>query len=555
MKKFTLLILVMLVFATNTRADVEWTVWEGESTKTNVSLNPVSFTNIEAGDLICVYGTGTLSKGLHKQTGDGWTWGDISGYTATETGTDADYYYTVDADLVTLLGSNDLKSFIIGNWDSGTITKVSVKKKTSMIKTVLSEDSKTTSTFEYTIPSSSLANMVAGDYVYIAAERQSKEESESYKLEFKNASDWSYYTTIYNYNHDMWWSVPNNSVKDNNLYIYGEHYNTDGVYLYHPIPSFSIGSIGYATFSANQQVTAPASVTAYKGEISGDNLVLTPFTDNVIPANTGAIIKGDEGAVLEFTASSEETSETSGLIACTTATDVTTLPSGFDYYVLYPGTGERADELALSSLLSNFGGWNADITWDSGTYTLTYTKATGNGEGGWVGADWSAYDKLKLTFSANTLDQEATFYVAYSGHDDATTEGELAQGAKTVTINLNSDYKNSIGNFSIYSSATTGSLTFESAALIDNDGATVAEFRKTTSGTLAANKAYLKIANGSGARALKIVIGNDDITDISTVEEKKPVVNDGRIYNLNGQVVTNPSRGIYIKNGKKYVIE
>lgn len=553
--RLKLLTLAVLSFVSTAKADVEWVIWEGTATQTNVSLNPVNFTNIEAGDRICVSGTGTLSKALHKQTGDLWTWGDISGYTATETGTDADYYYTVDADLVTLLGSKDLKSFIIGNWDKGTITKISIKKKSSMIKTLLADESKTTSTFEYTIPSSSLANMVAGDYVYIPATQQSKEESESYKLEFKNASDWSYYTTIYNYNHDMWWSVPDNTVKDNNLYIYGEHYCTTGVYLLHPVPSFSIGSIGYATFSASQEVTAPNSVTAYKGTISGDQLVLTPFTNNVIPANTGAIIAGDEGAVLEFTASSEGSIETSDLIACTAATDVTTLAdSGYDLYVLYPGTGASESALALSSLLGNFGGWNSDIAWNSNTYTVTYTKSTGNGEGGWVGADWSAYDKLKLTFSANTLDQEATCYVAYNGHDDATTEGKLAQGKTTVTIDLNSDYKNAIGNFSIYSTATSGSLTFESAALIDSDGATVAEFRKTTSGTLAANKAYLKIAKGAEVRAFSITFDENETTAISGVTSL-PAKQDGRIYNLSGQQVRHMGKGFYIKNGKKILVK
>lgn len=553
--------MAVLSFVSTAKADVEWVIWEGTATETNVSLNPVNFTNIEAGDRICVSGTGTLSKGLHKQTGDEWTWGDISGYTATETGTDADYYYTVDADLVTLLGSKDLKSFIIGNWKEGTITKISIKKKSSMIKTLLEDESKTTSTFEYTIPSSSLANMVAGDYVYIPATQQSKEDSESYKLEFKNVSDWSYYATIYNYNHDMWWSVPDNTVKDNNLYIYGEHYTTTGVYLLHPVPSFSIGSIGYATFSASQEVTAPNSVTAYKGTISGDKLVLKPFTNNVIPANTGAIIAGDEGAVLEFTASSEGSIETSDLIACTAATDVTTLAdSGYDLYVLYPGTGASESALALSSLLGNFGDWNADIAWDSSTYTATYTKSTENGEGGWVGADWSAYDKLKLTFSSNTLDAAATFYVAYDGHDEATTEATLAQGeTASIEIALNGDYKGSIGNFSMWSSATTGSVTFESAALIDSDGATVAEFRKTTSGTLAANKAYLRIPHSAEVRSFSFAFEDEETTGIESLTLNPRGVRDseseGRIYNLAGQRISKVQKGLNIVNGKKVLVK
>lgn len=569
MKKFTLLLLVALAFATNTRADVEWTIWEGSVTGGNAQgASKLDLSALEAGDIIYVYGSGTLSKAIYRISGNDWsTWTALQSYSPAVSDGD-NYYHVITEDFLTNFNysSDDTKSWAVGNWNAGTITKVTIRKSSSMIKTVLSTDSKSEDTFEYTIPKNDFAKMTAGDYIYLPASRRNEVAEKNYKVEFKEAEDdWTTYNTLWGPTHDIIWQVTSSTIddgiKDHPLYVYGELYNVTGVYLYHPIPSFSIGSIGYATFSANQQVTAPASVTAYKATVNGGYVALTPFTNNVIPANTGAIIKGDEGAVLEFLASNESTSETSDLIACTSATDVTTLAeSGYDLYVLYPGTGESEDELPLSTLLGNFGGWNPSITWNPSTYTATYTEQTGNGEGGWVGADWSAYDKLKLNFSANTLDADATFYVAYSGHDDATTQATLSRGStSSIEIELNSDYKNAIGNFSMFSNATSGSITFESAALIDNDGATVAEFRKTTSGTLAANKAYLKIpVAGSGsspARALRIVFGGD-ITEINSVEEKKPVIiNDNVIYNLNGQVVTNPSNGIYIKNGKKFIVK
>jgi hypothetical protein len=31
--------------------------------------------------------------------------------------------------------------------------------------------------------------------------------------------------------------------------------------------------------------------------------------------------------------------------------------------------------------------------------------------------------------------------------------------------------------------------------------------------------------------------------------------NDNKIYSLSGQLINNPSKGIYIKNGKKYVVK
>lgn len=554
MKKFTLSLLVMLLgIAMNTRADVEWSIFSGSMAAgdwaKSLDADATWCKALEAGDQLV--GTATIDTGKESDYSIQLYYGDtfISDFTYSE-GTIS---YTLTAGDITNLQTADKGMKLKGK--NFTLTSLKVKKAKSAIKTTISATG-STGYWDTSVdfPSNSLANAVENDYVLVNLSSSASGSQGKVGMSSNGTDTYGFNEYVQAFAGIVTSDMAGEGTK--NGYVQGKNITVSSAALYHPLSSFSIGSIGYATFSASQQVTAPEGVTAYKATVNGSSVELTQFTDNVIPANTGAIIAGDEGAVLEFTASSAETSETSGLIACTTATDVTTLPSGFDYYVLYPGTGERADELALSSLLSHFGGWNADITWDSGTYTLTYTKATGNGEGGWVGADWSAYDKLKLTFSANTLDQEATFYVAYSGHDDATTEGELAQGAKTVTINLNSDYKNSIGNFSIYSSATTGSLTFESAALIDNDGATVAEFRKTTSGTLAANKAYLKIANGSGsARALKIVFGGDEVTGITTATEKKPTVDDERIYNLSGQVVTNPSHGIYIKNGKKFIVE
>ena len=47
-----------------------------------------------------------------------------------------------------------------------------------------------------------------------------------------------------------------------------------------------------------------------------------------------------------------------------------------------------------------------------------------------------------------------------------------------------------------------------------------------------------------------------DGTEINSVEDKRPATIDSDIiYNLGGQVVKNPSRGIYIKNGKKFIVE
>ena len=82
-----------------------------------------------------------------------------------------------------------------------------------------------------------------------------------------------------------------------------------------------------------------------------------------------------------------------------------------------------------------------------------------------------------------------------------------------------------------------------------------AQFTKVTSGSIAAGKAFLKLANsGSGARELNVVFADDEATGVADVRCKMA---DGRndFYNLNGQKVLNPTKGLYIVNGKKVVIK
>ena len=71
-----------------------------------------------------------------------------------------------------------------------------------------------------------------------------------------------------------------------------------------------------------------------------------------------------------------------------------------------------------------------------------------------------------------------------------------------------------------------------------------------------ANKAYLKVlktdVDGAGARALKVVFG-DEATGINTVETANQM--NGQTYNLSGQRVAAPQKGLYIVNGKKVIIK
>lgn len=78
------------------------------------------------------------------------------------------------------------------------------------------------------------------------------------------------------------------------------------------------------------------------------------------------------------------------------------------------------------------------------------------------------------------------------------------------------------------------------------------EFVKSTSGTILANRAYLPIAKEQGAPArLSIAFGNEE-TGISSVAAVKT---DNVFFNLGGQRIAQPTKGLYIVNGKKVVLK
>lgn len=80
------------------------------------------------------------------------------------------------------------------------------------------------------------------------------------------------------------------------------------------------------------------------------------------------------------------------------------------------------------------------------------------------------------------------------------------------------------------------------------------QFHKATSGTLQSGKAYLKVAAGGGAPSLSIMTSDID-GKATAIEGVKAVKTDGVYYNLNGQRVAQPTKGLYIVNGKKYIVK
>lgn len=77
--------------------------------------------------------------------------------------------------------------------------------------------------------------------------------------------------------------------------------------------------------------------------------------------------------------------------------------------------------------------------------------------------------------------------------------------------------------------------------------------------TMSANRAYLQLPSAmvNQARSIRMVFAEDELTGISDVTGKSGNGNmeDGTTYDMQGRKVTHPAKGMYIRNGKKIVIE
>ena len=96
----------------------------------------------------------------------------------------------------------------------------------------------------------------------------------------------------------------------------------------------------------------------------------------------------------------------------------------------------------------------------------------------------------------------------------------------------------------------------EAAEGYTNFGLSGGKFVKMTDGVVKKNKAYLPVSNsvieGSGAREFSIVFDDGDTTGIDSIDNSQLTI--GGYYNLNGQRVAQPAKGLYIVNGRKVVI-
>ena len=139
-------------------------------------------------------------------------------------------------------------------------------------------------------------------------------------------------------------------------------------------------------------------------------------------------------------------------------------------------------------------------------------------------------------------------------------EGYLlaADGAQTETFTVGTATANADNVFvgvteeiaSLATETTEGSTTYTNYILNKVSGQV--GFYKAAGNKVAAGKAYLRVAN-SAARSF-FAIFDGETTSIRSIDNGQLIMDNG-VYNLAGQRVAQPTKGLYIVNGKKVAIK
>ena len=114
------------------------------------------------------------------------------------------------------------------------------------------------------------------------------------------------------------------------------------------------------------------------------------------------------------------------------------------------------------------------------------------------------------------------------------------------------------GNLLVGSAGADKNMDGIANAYILTDGAQGAGFYRCSGGTLAANKAYLVLPQQAGANAPSVRIRLAGTQGGTPTEVEMPIANGQQptaVYDLQGRRVLNPTKGMYIVNGKKMVIK
>ncbi len=177
---------------------------------------------------------------------------------------------------------------------------------------------------------------------------------------------------------------------------------------------------------------------------------------------------------------------------------------------------------------------------------------------GATGEYWSTYYNAAQGFTADA--NTKVFQAALSGNQLTMTEvanREIPAGKAVIlkstssTITLTPATTTATLEGNALQGTATAITNPGNAYVLNKKNGVVGFYKLSSTGTIGANKAYLTYSGGAGAREFFLF---DEATGIEmpTVED---VNADAVVYDLQGRRVAQPTKGLYIVNGKKIVLK
>ncbi len=252
---------------------------------------------------------------------------------------------------------------------------------------------------------------------------------------------------------------------------------------------------------------------------------------------TTFVFKAGDKAVLEITTSGSSVTNTGEEFILTEETDITLDPTesgsrGIDF-VLVNRTGDAAVNVSIA--------YSDGLATYTPAYDLNFTYAK----------NIAAYtatvsgDKVNLTRVNTVAAGEGVLIRSLNG--DATEE-EIPVAAETVEKSADNMFVGTLTDIDALATEGDGVVNY-----ILNYGDLGTGFYRANKQKVDAGKAYLSVPAESAAK-ISFFSLDGTVTAIEGVEAEA-AEGDKVFYNLSGQRVENPAKGLYIVNGKKVIIK
>jgi len=287
------------------------------------------------------------------------------------------------------------------------------------------------------------------------------------------------------------------------------------------------------------------TVKFFIGDTQYGNSVVKTVTSNAtetfeVTFTPDAAVSGDAYFTIESSGiAAFESGKVAVSIAAATVLDETMgLPDGLE-------TGTKPSVLVKYTAKS---GWNTICM----PFELTSDILTSIFGAGWKAYEFKSYENGELGFESTTSFYAGYPYIVYVG-----TAATHAEGVKLQNINISRteaqyDLKGGAYFRGTYAPIAAGGWTKN--ADTDNIYGVTSEgkiAKASASATIKGFRAYFDLPAGTDAPSLSV---QDQTTGITTIVSEGSQQN-GEVYNLNGQKVNAPSKGLYIINGRKVVVK